>query len=143
MLAPRAKIATDTDAANVGFIEKFWIGMLTIIVPVSFDTIKNLHKSNPAQEGPVSSSSASGSTRHDDARLLLPERQQMTTPSTRRTRTKENLDKNWEAYSRERTRSDGTHLHIVSAHLSALDRALQALTSVGGCVTGVRSCCSR
>ena len=30
--------------------EKLWIGLLTIIVPVQFDTIKNIHKSNPDTE---------------------------------------------------------------------------------------------
>ena len=30
--------------------EKAWIGLLTIVVPVQFDTIKNLHKSNPSEE---------------------------------------------------------------------------------------------
>ena len=34
--------------------EKAWIGLLTIVVPVQFDTIKNLHKSNPSQENVVS-----------------------------------------------------------------------------------------
>ena len=105
MLAPRAKTATDTDAANVGFIEKFWIGMLTIIVPVSFDTIKNLHKSNPAQEGPVSFFIRVWI----NALMTMPfvffwlERQQMDddpdyTPYTYK---EENLDKNWEAYSQD------------------------------------------
>ena len=31
-------------------LEKFWIGLLTLILPVKFDTIKNLQKSNPSQE---------------------------------------------------------------------------------------------
>lgn len=34
--------------------EKLWIGLLTIIVPVQFDTIKNIHKSNPQQETKLS-----------------------------------------------------------------------------------------
>lgn len=38
------------DDMVVGWREKLWIGLLTIIVPVQFDTIKNIHKSNPRQE---------------------------------------------------------------------------------------------
>ena len=54
ILLKARKEERNNDTIMTSWREKMWIGLLTIIVPVQFDTIKNIHKSNPRQENFIS-----------------------------------------------------------------------------------------
>jgi hypothetical protein len=53
LLKPDEESKLNAKHLEAGFFEKAWVGLLTLIMPVKFDTIKNLHKSNPDMEDKI------------------------------------------------------------------------------------------